>query len=389
MPTQHAPGQRGPKAMTPVPEPSSGVRFFLQHADGERAGIVLPLEGERVTIGRSLENLCALVTREDRGVSLQHCDIRRTESGFELVDCGSLNGTWLNGQRIRRERLVEGDVIGLGRKGPRLVFSLTGEPRLPEDVLATVAAREGRAPGPFAEGADRSSDTWRPRRASPWRRHRIVLLSVIMLLTGGAWWWSTRDTAAAPTAADTGAAAIHARGLARLVLAEPVAGGGWLHTDLAPALIAADHLVLIAGPAFDLARERLIATGGRLVIAPESGLASAHPVLGVRSAADTAAVLLETAPGLPCDQPPRFATSGNIALAWRIGLTPRPFTTRATRSGTAWRLEDNSHGWDLLLSADGIAGLGSGTANAHQSVRGEELGLTLARYRTAPLRLIE
>ncbi len=378
--------------MTPVPEPSSGVRFFLQHADGERAGIVLALEGERITIGRSLDNLCALVTGEDRGVSLQHCDVRRTESGFELVDCNSLNGTWLNGRRIRRERLVEGDVIGLGRKGPRLLFSLTGESRLPEDVLATVAAAEAAAPDRIARHADSSAHGWRPRRAGPaWRTLGILLVIAIMLVGGGTWWWLVHDSAAvvSPSAADSESAAIHARGLARLVLAEPATNGGWLHTDLAPALIAADNLVLIAEPAFDLARERLIATGGRLVIAPEAGLASAQSVLGIRSAPGSAAVLLETAHGLPFEHPPRFATAGNIALAWRMGIAPRRFMSHAERAGAAWIIDGSAHGWDLLLAVDGIVGLGAGTANSHHAVRGEELGLTLARYRNAPLRLLE
>ncbi len=377
--------------MTPVPEPSSGVRFFLQHADGERAGIVLPLEGERVTIGRSLDNLCALITKEDRGVSLQHCDVRRTESGFELVDCNSLNGTWLNGQRIRRERLVEGDVIGLGRKGPRLVFSLSGESRLPEDLLATMAAVDADAPNRFASRRDGSTNGWRPRRTHSLRTRSLTILIAALLVGGGAWWWFAPSgiATAAPTAADVEAAAIHARGLARLVLAEPATNGGWLHTDLAPALVAADHLVLIARPAFAHARERLIASGGQLLIAPAAGLASARPVLGIRSAPDSAAVLLDTSPGLPSEHPPRFATAGNIVLTWRIGLSPRPFTSRAAHSVSAWIIEDSAHGWDLLLAADGIAGLGSGTANAHHAVRGEELGLTLARYRNAPVRLID
>lgn len=376
--------------MTPVPEPSSGVRFFLQHADGARAGSMLPLEGDRVTIGRSLDNLCALITREDRGVSLQHCDIRRTESGFELVDCSSLNGTWLNGRRIRREHLIEGDVIGLGRKGPRLVFSLTGQSRLPEDVQATVAAAEAFT---IQRATPRTDDAAENRRIRSriWRARGVALVLILVLVCGGAWWWSARDNdaVAEPTTADLASAAIHARGLARLVLAEPAAGGGWLHTDLAPALIAADNLVLIAGPAFAHARDRLIATGGRLVIAPESGLASAQSVLGVHGGTDIAAVLLETTRGLSCDQPPRFATNGGIALAWRMGSAPRRFASHVAMAGSAWVLDDNIHGFDLLLSADGIAGLGSGTANAHHAVRGEELGLTLARFRDAPLRLIE
>jgi hypothetical protein len=36
----------------------------------------------------------------EMGVSRRHALIRRTESGFEVVDLGSRNGTWLNAERL-------------------------------------------------------------------------------------------------------------------------------------------------------------------------------------------------------------------------------------------------------------------------------------------------
>jgi pSer/pThr/pTyr-binding forkhead associated (FHA) protein len=35
-----------------------------------------------------------------RGVSRRHVFIKRTEQGYEVIDLGSVNGTWLNGQRL-------------------------------------------------------------------------------------------------------------------------------------------------------------------------------------------------------------------------------------------------------------------------------------------------
>jgi pSer/pThr/pTyr-binding forkhead associated (FHA) protein len=34
------------------------------------------------------------------GVSRRHAKIRRTESGFEVIDLSSRNGTWLNAERL-------------------------------------------------------------------------------------------------------------------------------------------------------------------------------------------------------------------------------------------------------------------------------------------------
>jgi hypothetical protein len=369
--------------MTEAKEHQSGEHFFLRHASGERSGTVLDLEGERVTIGRSLDNLCPLLTAEDRGVSLQHCDIRRSENGFDLVDCNSLNGTWLNGRRIRHERLHEGDVIGLGRKGPRLIFSLSAAPR-GRSVLAAMEATGLE----LAEGVATRAAT--PPRARPlldraWRM-RLLLFAALLFFGGGLWWWFAPVQPKAPTlsAEECAAAALHAHGLARLVLAEPDRHGGWLHTDIAPALIAADNLVLVAGRAFAFARDQLIASGGRLLVAPEEGLAAAVPLLGVRSSPDAEAALLETAGMLDNARPPRFALRGQIALSVRMHGAPQRLLEPVFAETHTWRFETSDHAWDLVLGAEGVAGLGMGVVDPQRAVSGEALGLSLAAFRSAP-----
>src|SRR5205823_19267 len=62
-----------------------------------------------------------------RGVSRHHARITRDGNEYWIEDAGSTNGTFLNGQRITRERLEHLDVITLGRDID-LIAVAAGEP---------------------------------------------------------------------------------------------------------------------------------------------------------------------------------------------------------------------------------------------------------------------
>lgn len=70
-----------------------------------------PLEGDRVTIGRGLENTCSL---EDLAASRHHAEISAMGPSFLIKDLGSSNGTWVNRERIETHQLVDGDEIRIG-----------------------------------------------------------------------------------------------------------------------------------------------------------------------------------------------------------------------------------------------------------------------------------
>lgn len=63
------------------------------------------------TFGRSSE--CDFVYTMPK-ISRKHCQIELVDSHYYLSDCGSTNGTYLNGMKIERtERLFPGDVISI------------------------------------------------------------------------------------------------------------------------------------------------------------------------------------------------------------------------------------------------------------------------------------
>jgi len=51
---------------------------------------------------------------DDVTVSRRHAEVRRTASGFQVVDVGSLNGTYLDGDRIDSGPISEGSRIQVG-----------------------------------------------------------------------------------------------------------------------------------------------------------------------------------------------------------------------------------------------------------------------------------
>ena len=78
--------------------PNRGERFLLDSPDS--------------SIGRSGDNEVVL---DDVTVSRKHANIRRAGERFELIDLGSLNGTYVNNNSIARATLTSGDEIQFGK----------------------------------------------------------------------------------------------------------------------------------------------------------------------------------------------------------------------------------------------------------------------------------
>lgn len=79
---------------------------------GPNVGSRIPLGHRRLTAGRHPESDLFL---DDVTVSRRHAEILYTEDGYEVSDVGSLNGTYLNRQRIDRALLQHGDELQIGK----------------------------------------------------------------------------------------------------------------------------------------------------------------------------------------------------------------------------------------------------------------------------------
>jgi pSer/pThr/pTyr-binding forkhead associated (FHA) protein len=86
------------------------AKLILRGADGTTREVPLDESGS-VTIGRSPE--CDLPI-EDTQASRRHCMVVRLQSGYELTDLGSTNGTTVNSSLVKKRKLRHGDVIRIG-----------------------------------------------------------------------------------------------------------------------------------------------------------------------------------------------------------------------------------------------------------------------------------
>ncbi|MGQ0649379.1 MAG: FHA domain-containing protein [Gemmatimonadaceae bacterium] len=78
---------------------------------------------DTVRIGRAETNGIVL---NDEVVSGEHLEVRRSGDGWELVDLGSTNGTFINGQAVARVSLGPMTTVRLGHGGPQLHMSVPG-----------------------------------------------------------------------------------------------------------------------------------------------------------------------------------------------------------------------------------------------------------------------
>jgi len=83
----------------------------LEFIMGPLASQVLQLTEEVTTMGSVAGNTVVLA---DPAVSRKHAGIRRTDGGYELADLGSTNGVYINGRKVPKKMLDEGDIIRIG-----------------------------------------------------------------------------------------------------------------------------------------------------------------------------------------------------------------------------------------------------------------------------------
>jgi pSer/pThr/pTyr-binding forkhead associated (FHA) protein len=80
---------------------------------GDRTVLVLPdvAPGTRLLLGRSRASDIRFL---EPTISRRHAALERVDGGWLLVDRSSTHGTWVNGHRVDRAILADGDRVDLG-----------------------------------------------------------------------------------------------------------------------------------------------------------------------------------------------------------------------------------------------------------------------------------
>ena len=100
-----------------APEELEDGRGVLIVKRGPNAGSKFFLDSDQTQIGRHPESQIFL---DDITVSRRHAEIRRSGDAFAIHDVGSLNGTYVNRERVEEAGLRTGDEIQVGKF--KLVF---------------------------------------------------------------------------------------------------------------------------------------------------------------------------------------------------------------------------------------------------------------------------
>lgn len=106
-----------PESLDPLEDPGVHGAALIVRSGGGHAGETFVLGASPTTIGRSPE--CA-VFLDDVTVSRKHAVFTRVGDRWQLEDQGSLNGTFVNRERVETAELGDGDELQIGKY--RLTF---------------------------------------------------------------------------------------------------------------------------------------------------------------------------------------------------------------------------------------------------------------------------
>ena len=96
--------------------------YALVVGRGPRAGMTFLISEGATTVGRHPDSDIFL---DDVTVSRRHAELTHADGVYRVRDVGSLNGTYLNRERIDEAPLADGDELQIGKF--KLVFFAAGE----------------------------------------------------------------------------------------------------------------------------------------------------------------------------------------------------------------------------------------------------------------------
>ncbi|MHB0968184.1 MAG: FHA domain-containing protein [Thermoanaerobaculia bacterium] len=122
------------------------MELIVRHLSGSRAGQEQRFDRDVIGLGRNPVNDIAFDPDQDRMVSGKHAELALQNGAWILRDLNSSNGTIVDGERITERPLRPGDIIQLGKNGPRLEIRFV--PLMQEVEPTVVVPLESAGGGP-------------------------------------------------------------------------------------------------------------------------------------------------------------------------------------------------------------------------------------------------
>lgn len=125
----HRPRSAGPMEQVQV----ESLRLIMQST-----GFTVEIQEHNTVLGRHTEADVRLPLPD---ISRRHCRFECAEGAWQVVDLDSLNGVFVNGQKVRQAHLRRGDVLTIGGFNFEVrVGEVTNDhPRRTEEVLRDIA----------------------------------------------------------------------------------------------------------------------------------------------------------------------------------------------------------------------------------------------------------
>jgi general secretion pathway protein A len=140
----------------PVPVPRSPTQEGTQQTVGRlivategRTTADLPLKIGRAIVGRTPDNDVQI---DSRFVSRHHCQIVTTVHGSVIEDLNSTNGIYVQGRRVRRHNLNDGDVVVVGKH--ELMYVDERLPRTRSNFIETIPGVQPSETGDAGDTGD-------------------------------------------------------------------------------------------------------------------------------------------------------------------------------------------------------------------------------------------
>ncbi|MBN1274647.1 MAG: diguanylate cyclase [Candidatus Aminicenantes bacterium] len=136
--TIHLDDDSSPHDEKPASGPESIEHPVLQVMHGNDKGKIFILKGEM----RAGRDKSADIILNDKLISRLHLTIIPHKGLFEVVDNGSTNGTFIDGQKIDRKKIKPGSVLQMGRTTIRLLYMKEKEIHAEEELYKSATTDE-------------------------------------------------------------------------------------------------------------------------------------------------------------------------------------------------------------------------------------------------------
>ena len=170
----------------------------LRVLSGSRAGARATFDERVVSVGRHAMSDLRFDPQTELDVSTKHAEFREVAGSWSIMDQGSTNGTFVNGERIASERpLANGDIVSFGANGPRVeVNGIANSARTsPPPTMLRASEPSGQRSTPQRLDTNVRVAQQVAKHTKSMRRTFALSLGAFVLIGGGAILWMQRQSA--------------------------------------------------------------------------------------------------------------------------------------------------------------------------------------------------